>query len=162
MDLAAQDDARPEPCADRQEDEVVDAARDPGRVLADCGEIDVVLERDVMRQSPGDVPAEVVALDAGHIRRQRDPPVPVSTTPGIPMTALSISSSGRSLAAVRLDRRDAIASTSSSAPKPVTPTSWRERTVPFRSQRAPRRKRAPRSSPSTSAASGTGSKNTAP
>ena len=40
--------------------------------------------------------------------------------------------------------------------------SWRARTSPRRSQIAPRRKRAPRSSPSTSAASWTGSKNVAP
>ena len=41
-------------------------------------------------------------------------------------------------------------------------TSWRARISPSRSQIAPRRKRAPRSRPSTSAASGTGSKKTAP
>ena len=45
---------------------------------------------------------------------------------------------------------------------PGSSTSWRARTSPRRSQIAPRRKRAPRSSPSTSAASCTGSKNVAP
>ena len=47
-------------------------------------------------------------------------------------------------------------------PAPGISTSWRARTAPLRSQIAPRRKRAPRSSPSTSAASCTGSKNVAP
>ena len=88
--------------------------------------------------------------------------VAVSMTPGTPSTTPSIRSTGRRAVAINDSRSVVIARNAPSASAPRNSTSWRARTSPLRSQTAPRRKRAPRSSPSTYAASGTGSKNTAP
>ena len=85
-----------------------------------------------------------------------------STTPGTPTTAPSISSAESPHDSASESRSAPMASIAASASAPSSSTSWRARTSPRRSQIAPRRKRAPRSKPRTSAASGTRSKKTAP
>jgi hypothetical protein len=85
-------------------------------------------------------------------------PPSFSTTPGTPTTTLSISSAGNAVAATSDERRDAIVSIAVSASAAASSTSCRARISPVRSHAAPRRKRAPRSKPSTNAASGVGSK----
>ena len=61
------------PGADREEEEVVDTARDPLPVLAERGEVDVVLERDGEAEAVLEVAAERDALEPRDARRQRDP-----------------------------------------------------------------------------------------
>ena len=85
-----------------------------------------------------------------------------STTPGTPTTTRPSGSAAASVASISEDVTDSIAAIAASALGPPSSTSWRTRMSPTRSQTAPRAKRAPRSRPRTSAASGTGSKKTAP
>ena len=85
-----------------------------------------------------------------------------STTPGTPATAPSSASAGSPATAARRSRSSAAAAVTAWTSAPGISMSCRARTSPRRSQIAPRRKRAPRSRPSTSAASCTGSKNVAP
>src|SRR4051812_46912249 len=89
-------------------------------------------------------------------------PAPGSTTPGTPATAQSSASAGTPAAAISRSRSSAAAAVTAWTSAPGISTSWRARTSPRRSQIAPRRKRAPTSRPSTSAASWTGSKKVAP
>src|SRR5262249_61590308 len=65
VELAAQDEAGSEAGADREEDEVVDAACDPTPALAECGEVDVVLDRDRRPDARGELAVEVLGLEAG-------------------------------------------------------------------------------------------------
>jgi hypothetical protein len=72
VELAAQDEPGAEPRADRQEDEVVDAARDATPPFAERREVDVVLDRDRHVDPRRELVAEAVALEARDILRQRD------------------------------------------------------------------------------------------
>ena len=85
-----------------------------------------------------------------------------ATAPGTPTTALSTRERSRPVASTSALVSSAMRSSTSPASARGSSTSWRARTLPARSQIAPRRKRVPRSSPRTSAASGIASKNTAP
>ena len=107
-----------------------------------------------VRKSPPSRPGTFVAM----LRR----PVSSSTTAGTPTTAESIRCAGRPDASTREVRSFAIVSSAFPTSTSGSSTSWRARTAPDRSQIAPRRNRAPMSTPSTSAASGTASKKTAP
>src|SRR5262249_49968841 len=73
VQLAAQDEAGSEAGADREEDEVVDAARDPTPALAERGEVDAVLDRDRRPDARGELAVEVLVLEAGHVLCERDP-----------------------------------------------------------------------------------------
>ena len=137
--------------------------RDAAPLLTECREVDVVVERDRQAEPLDEVGTEVAALEARDVRRHaraarsRRRPRRGRRQPRCPAGA----------PAVRTPRR-ATCEASRSPPAPSPPrrcgssTSWRARTVPARSQIAPRRNLAPRSRPRTSAASGTGSKKTAP
>ena len=83
--------------ADREEDEVVDAARDAPPLLAEGGEVDVVLDRQRQREPRSQIGAEVAVLEARArsspgARARRSP----TTTPGTPTTTPSMSSGDRS------------------------------------------------------------------
>ena len=74
MEFAPQDDPRPHPGADREEREVVDAARDTAPLLAERGEVDVVLQRDRKPEPLLELGVEGSTLEAGNVLRQVDPP----------------------------------------------------------------------------------------
>ena len=116
MELAAQDEPGAQPGADREEDEVLDAARDARPVLAEGGEVDVVLEGDrETRAARRASPREVAALEAGDVRRQLDAAGRRVDDAGTPTTAPSRSCVGRA-------RRR----------RPATPRSARSRRAPLR------------------------------
>src|SRR5205823_8621380 len=73
VDLSAQDDSGPEPRADREEGEIVDAAGDPLPLLADCREVDVVLERDRAQQAIGRLTTKRAPFEPRHVRSEGDP-----------------------------------------------------------------------------------------
>ena len=73
MELAAQDEAGTHAGADREEEEVVDPARDALPVLAERREVDVVLERHGQPEPSPEVRRERVTLETSDARRERDP-----------------------------------------------------------------------------------------
>src|SRR5207237_7468410 len=73
MELTSQDDPRPHPGPDREEREVVDTARDTAPLLAERGEVDVVLQRDRKPEPVLELGVEGSALEAGNVLRQVDP-----------------------------------------------------------------------------------------
>ena len=154
-----------EPGSYREEDEVVDPARDTVPLLAERREVDVVLERHRHAQA---------ALRARHRLCIPSSPWMFSASATSPRSATDHARAPR-----RRRRRSQRSATSPAADQALlqlggelecrlrrrrrrSSTSWRARISPPRSQIAPRRKRAPRSSPRTRAASGTGSKKVAP
>ena len=163
VQVAAQHETGTHARADREEGEVVHAAGDAAPLLADGGEVDVVLEAHRDLEAPSQLRPEGVALETRHAGRQADAAGCRVDDPGHaddravdPRRVGSLSWSRARRGAARSCRARRVASS------PRISTSWRARISPERSQIAPRRKRAPTSSPSTSAASGTGSKKTAP
>src|SRR5207244_12985967 len=68
VQLSAEDDSATQAGADRQEREVLHAATDAEPLLAERGEVDVVVERDREREPVGEVGREVGMLDAGDVR----------------------------------------------------------------------------------------------
>ena len=113
-------------------------------------------------EAPTQLRAEGVALETRHAGRQADAR---RSRVDDARDADDSAVDPRRVEPGRLDERVAQRTIASSAPPasaPTISTSCRARISPRRSQIAPRRKRAPTSSPSTSAASGTGSKKTAP
>src|SRR5262249_40860251 len=72
VELSAHDDSCAEPGADRGEGEVVDASRDPLRVLGDRREVDVVLECYRKREDLGRLAAKVAPLEPGDVRGEGD------------------------------------------------------------------------------------------
>ena len=140
---------------DGEEDEVGDPARDSLPLLAECGEVDVVLERHREVECCLELVAEASTLETGDVLGHLQRPVGGDDARHADDTLST--SEGSSAAASSSDaRRRAIASVAPSASALASSTSWRARMAPPRSQTAPRTKRAPRSSPSTSAASVTG------
>ncbi len=136
--------------------------RQPPPLLPERREIDVVLEPDptpswASSASANVGPSRPATLVASEISRRSG-----STTPGTPTTTPFTSASSRPVASTSAACSSAICSSTRDASAPSISTSRRALTSPRRSQIAPRRKRPPTSSPSASAASGTGSKNTAP
>ncbi len=69
VQFAAEHEPHPHAGADREEREVVDTACDSGPALTDCGEIDVVLERDAAAEQLSEFSAEGAALETGDVRR---------------------------------------------------------------------------------------------
>ena len=163
VQLAAKHEAGAEPGAHREEHEVFDAPRHPAPALADGGEVDVVLDADGQLEPAAEVAAPVAPFEAGDVGRERQAAgVGVDDAGNADDDAVDPVGGE----AARLGERDAKRRRSPrSRPRrrrPSSSTSWRARISPRRSQIAPRRKRAPRSSPSTSPASGTTSKKVAP
>ena len=70
VELAPEHEPGAEAGADREEHEVVDPARDPAPVLADGGEVDVVLDVTGSPSRVASVVAEVAALEARDVRRE--------------------------------------------------------------------------------------------
>ena len=68
VQLAAEHEAHAHAGADRQERKVVDTAGDAGPPLADRGEVDVVLERDVDAELLAQLPAEGAPFEARDVR----------------------------------------------------------------------------------------------
>ena len=68
MQLAAENEPDAHSRPDRQECEVVHAARDPQPALAERCEVDVVLERDGETEALAHLVAECAALEARHVR----------------------------------------------------------------------------------------------
>ena len=145
-------------------DEVVDASGNPLPLLTERGEVDVVLERhrQLERARPRARP-EGDALEPRDARGEVDTAVSASTTPGTPTTTPSIDGRrqpGRiaPVVAKRRDRRRARFGVAAGAPR--RPGARGSRRADRRSRRAGNAHRD--RSPSTSAASGTGSKKTRP
>ena len=159
MELAAEHEAGAEAGADREEDEVLDAARDASPLLAERGEVDVVLERHRQLEPLGELVARAPPSRPGTFveRRRRSRRDDARHADDHPVEKIARQ-------AARLDERRCELRDAST---PLRLGGRRARRpgahdVAARSQIAPRRKRAPRSRPSTSAASGTRSKKTAP
>ena len=130
-------------------------------MLTDRRKVDVVLERDVDPELLARLAAEGAAFEArmlasGAARRVRVDDAGHAEHDPVD----SLDGEGRRRDQRFAQRFDRVQRASASAPR--SSTSWRARILAGESQTAPRRNRAPRSSPSTNAASGTGSKNTAP
>src|SRR5437870_12204057 len=70
MQLAPEDESHPHAGSDREEGEIVDAARDAEPALAERREIDVVLELDVEVEPVAELGPEGAALETGDVRRQ--------------------------------------------------------------------------------------------
>ena len=163
VQLAAQHEPGAEAGADRDEDEVVDAARDAAPLLAERGEVDVVLDRHRQSEPLRELAREAVALEPGHVRRERDARrlaldgARHAEHDAVDRARLDAAAASNE----RVEQRDRV-ERRGCASRSGSSTSWRARISPVRSQIAPRTKRAPRSRPSTNAASGTGSKKTAP
>jgi hypothetical protein len=102
--------------------------------------------------------ASSVPASSGTLSASSSTPDSGDGTPGTPTTTRSTGAPGRPAASTSPSCR-AATPVNASAPRS---TSWRARTDPWRSHSAPRTNRAPTSMPITKAASGTGSKNTAP
>ena len=159
MKLAAQHDPGTEPRSDRDEGEVVDATRDAAPALPERRKIDVVLERHRTADRVAELANERRAFDLRDVRRQRDRlAVGLDHTRNAHDHAVDdpLRQTGRSTSELRRARIDATTDAASSGRS--SSTSRRARVRPARSQIAPRRNRAPRSIPTTTAASGTGSK----
>ena len=75
MELAAEHDPGPHAGADREEDEVVHAARHAQPALAERGEVDVVLERDRQPEARFELGLEGPPLEPGHVRGELERPV---------------------------------------------------------------------------------------
>ena len=164
VELAAQDEAGAHAGADREEEEVVDTAGDALPLLPERRQVDVVLEPDAEPEVLLELGREGRSLEAGDARRERDrPALGVDDAGHADDGAVdeAVRPGSRSRRRARPAARRSASSTRG-ASAPSISTSSRARTSPRRSQIAPRRKRPPRSSPSASAASGTGSKKTAP
>ena len=69
VELSAQHEADAEAGADRQEDEVVDAARDALPLLAQRSEVDVVLEGDREAEPRLEFAAKLAALEIREVRQ---------------------------------------------------------------------------------------------
>ena len=74
VELAAQDEAGAHAGADREEEKVVDTARDPLPLLAEGRQVDVVLEPDAEPEALLELGREGRSLEAGDARRERDRP----------------------------------------------------------------------------------------
>src|SRR5438445_9635833 len=72
MELAAEHQPGAHACADREEDEVVDTSRDALPLLAQSGQVDVVLERDRQAEGALKLVCERSALEAGDVLRQAE------------------------------------------------------------------------------------------
>src|SRR5262249_35992622 len=68
MDLAVEHDAGTEARTDREEDEVVDPARDTEPMLAERREVDVVVERDRQLEAFRELVAQRPSLEAREVR----------------------------------------------------------------------------------------------
>src|SRR5206468_3723730 len=75
MQLAAQHESRTEARSDRDEREVVHAARDAAPLLAERGEVDVVLEVDRAVEPRANLPDELVAFESRDVLDEADPAV---------------------------------------------------------------------------------------
>src|SRR4029077_3586459 len=71
--LSPQHETRPQPGTDRDEGEVVDAAGDPSPLLAEGGEVDVVLDRRGASEPLAQVARELRTLETGDVLGERDP-----------------------------------------------------------------------------------------
>ena len=73
VELAAEDESDAETGADREEDEVVDAARHAVPLLAEGGEVNVVLERDRQAETLLELGAGARPSSPGKLRGRREP-----------------------------------------------------------------------------------------
>ena len=72
VQLVAKYETGAEPGADRDEDEVFDAARDTSPAFAERGQVDVVLERDRQAEPVRKLSSEVTVLQTGDVHRELD------------------------------------------------------------------------------------------
>ena len=150
VQLSAQHEPGAHAGADREEQEVVDAARDAAPLLAERRQVDVVLEPNRQRRGVGAArSANVASLEPGHVRRRarRDASSGVDDTRHADDRAVDPSSARPPVAVDELfaeRRRRRRASTRGRSP--TNGTSWRARTCPRGRRARARRNRAPMSS----------------